>query len=97
MSNYTYGSFTFDKIGPGFVAFRIETHVGDIRSFLNELKLIEIKQKKRWSTWSQWRPDFAQFLAEHGYRSDAEVIKAMRTTGLIMKADRAIAFRLQFL
>lgn len=97
MRDFKFGTYTFDKVGPSFVAFRIETPEQMTRNFLEEIGLIKIKSVKRYRTSYEFDPDFQEFLNDHGYFGTADIIKALRTDGLLLKADRAIAFRLRFL
>ncbi|MNK57970.1 hypothetical protein D3C87_770380 [compost metagenome] len=97
MREFKFGTYTFDKVGPSFVAFRIETPEQMTKNFLEEIGLIKVKSVKRWRTSYEFDPDFQEFLNDHGYFNTAEIIKTLRTVGLLLKADRAIAFRLRFL
>jgi hypothetical protein len=97
-SKYTYGSFSFENIGPGYVAFRLEASANQFVYFLQELGLIRnIPGAKRWDIKWEFIPEFKEFLTEQGYNNIPEIFKALKTTGLIMKNDRAISFRLTFL
>ena len=97
LHKFVYGDYSFDTIGPGFVCFRINTDNSTVREFLQELKLTVPKTQKRYRTTWAWEPDFEEFLNEHGYFSSVDIVSMLRNTGLIMKTDRAIAFRLRFL
>lgn len=98
LQNYKWGSFSFQEVGPGFTAFRIDTADFAVHEFLLELKLIVKKQgSPNYRHVYEFEPSFKEFLAEHGYHNTVDVIRAIRNEGLIMKAERAITFRLCFL
>ncbi len=97
MRDFKYGTYSFDKVGPSFVAFRIETPEYMTQQFLEEIGLIKPKAVRRWRTSYEFDPDFQEFLNDHGYFSTPDIIRNLRTSGLLLKADRAIAFRLRFL
>lgn len=94
------GSFEFSEAAPGWVLFKINM-IGDwtslYREYLVELGLLNKLTRKKWQLAYEWAPDFKEFLDEHGYTNAAQVLRDMRTSGLLLKADRAIAFRLRFL
>lgn len=97
MKDFTYGSYTFEEVGPGFVSFRIETKENLFQSFLEELKLIVVKKQQRWRRSYEWTDEFKQFLIDHNYGSPVSVIKKMKTDGLVLSTAQALVFRLKFL
>lgn len=97
MSEQTLGSYSFDEVGPGFVAFRIEADNDLFKDYLVELKLAEIKRVFRGRASYGWTCEFMMFLAHNGYTSAVDVVANMRKDGLVMRRDQAILFRLQFL
>lgn len=93
---YVYGSYSFEPVGKGFVAFRIHTKDQQTLSFLKELKLVKPASKHNGRLFV-WIDEFKEFLTTHGYHSDSITIWEMRHNGLVMRSDYAITFRLQFL
>lgn len=93
---YLHGTYSFDKFGEGFVAFRLIAPEGHERHLLTEMNLLIATQKRHRFTY-EFEPDFKEFLEEHGYTSPVDIMRALRGDGLIMKNDRAIAFRMRFL